>query len=47
MTEYDPTINERGYRWHFEEQKEEREDGPNNAMLQNFKVNPYKSLIQL
>lgn len=46
MAEYDPTTNERGCRWHFEEQKGGREDGPNNAMMQNFKANPYKSLVR-
>lgn len=37
---------EKGCQWHFAPQKGGREDGPNDAMMQNFKSKPYQSLVR-
>lgn len=44
MAEIDTT--EKGCRWHFAPQEGGREDGPNDAMMQNFKSKPYQSLVR-
>lgn len=46
MEEYQPNTNEKGCRWHFAPQEGGREDGPNDAMMQNFKASPYKALVR-
>ncbi len=41
------TINsERGCCWHFAPQEGGREDGPNDAMMQNFRSRPYSALVR-
>lgn len=37
---------ENNCRWHFARQEGGREDGPNDAMMQNFKSKPYQSLVR-
>lgn len=37
---------EKGCRWHFAPQEGGREDGPNDAMMQNFKQKPYQALVR-
>lgn len=46
MGEYQSDTNEKGCRWHFAPQEGGREDGPNDAMMQNFKASPYKALVR-
>ena len=47
MTEYNQSDkNEKGCQWHFSLQEGGREDGPNDAMMQNFKSSPYKALVR-
>lgn len=41
------TINpEKGCCWHFALQEGGREDGPNDAMMQNFRSKPYSALVR-
>lgn len=41
------TINpEKGCCWHFAPQEGGREDGPNDAMMQNFRSRPYSALVR-
>jgi hypothetical protein len=44
--EFDNNNPEKGCCWHFAQQEGGREDGPNDAMMQNFKASPYKSLVR-
>ncbi len=37
---------EKDCKWHFSPQEGGREDGPNDAMMQNFKSKPYQSLVR-
>lgn len=37
---------ELGCEWHFAPQEGGREDGPNDAMMQNFKAKPYSALVR-
>lgn len=37
---------ELGCCWHFAPQEGGREEGPNNAMMQNFRARPYSSLLR-
>lgn len=46
MGEYQSDTNEKGCRWHFTPQEGGREDGPNDAMMQNFKASPFKALVR-
>lgn len=46
MEEYQSNTNEKGCCWHFAPQEGGREDGPNDAMMQNFKASPYKALVR-
>lgn len=45
-SEYDSSSVELGCRWHFAPQEGGREDGPNDAMMQNFKQSPYSALVR-
>ena len=42
----DIKTKEKGCQWHFAPQEGGREDGPNDAMMQNFKSKPYQSLVR-
>lgn len=46
MDEYQSDTIEKGCRWHFAPQEGGREDGSNDAMMQNFKSSPYKALVR-
>lgn len=46
MSEYDSSTAELGCRWHFARQDGGRDDGPNDAMMQNFKAKPFSSLVR-
>lgn len=37
---------ELGCSWHFAPQQGGREDGPNDAMMQNFRTKPYQALVR-
>jgi hypothetical protein len=37
---------EKGCQWVFAPQEGGREDGPNDAMMQNFRSKPYNSLVR-
>lgn len=42
----DNKTKEKDCKWHFSPQEGGREDGPNDAMMQNFKSKPYQSLVR-
>ena len=42
----DNETKEKDCKWHFSPQEGGREDGPNDAMMQNFKSKPYQSLVR-
>lgn len=42
----DISSNELGCKWHFAPQEGGREDGPNDAMMQNFRSRPYSALVR-
>lgn len=46
MSEYITTTPELGCSWHFAPQEGGREDGPNDAMMQNFRTKPYQALVR-
>lgn len=46
MSEYIPGSPELGCYWHFAPQEGGREDGPNDAMMQNFRAKPYSALVR-
>ncbi|MCM1452751.1 MAG: hypothetical protein NC102_10875 [Clostridium sp.] len=41
-----PSNPEKGCKWHFAPQAGGREDGPNDAMMQNFRSKPYSALVR-
>jgi hypothetical protein len=45
-TESQNSSPEKGCRWLFAPQEGGREDGPNDAMMQNFRSKPYNSLVR-
>lgn len=46
MSEYLPGNSELGCYWHFAPQDGGRDDGPNDAMMQNFRSKPYSALVR-
>lgn len=44
--EFTPEKTELGCTWHFAPQEGGREDGPNDAMMQNFRAKPYSALVR-
>lgn len=44
--EYTSETPELGCYWHFATQEGGREDGPNDAMMQNFRAKPYSALVR-
>lgn len=44
--EFNPESPELGCFWHFAPQDGGREDGPNDAMMQNFRARPYSALVR-
>lgn len=46
MSEYESGSPELGCYWHFAPQEGGREDGPNDAMMQNFRAKPYSALVR-
>ena len=46
MSEFNSNTPEKGCRWHFAPQEGGREDGPNDAMMQNFRAKPYSALVR-